>query len=469
MAIQKTTFGTLRFNLRTDKTRNTGLAPIELIYSLLGKRKVISTGLTCFPYSWDAENQQTIFINKEKAKDLFPEIPFKSFPTAREIADLNNTLTGWIQTVRDTETLLIAKHRNEGITAGMVTDAIRESKQEKSVIRKEEPKKYLLDFIKNYIKETDATTNKGSQTVYNTLATHLENYQNNVVLKADDTGKKKLTKISKGKREPVTLADADYSFMQSFYNYLIGHVGHLNTTASKQITGIKTFLNKARKAGNTVNATFQDFTIKRDKLEVIALTQKEFDRIRELDLSENKKLDKVRDVFVFGCQTGLRYSDLENLKRENIKTDYLEITVIKTKQKLSVPLTATAQEVLNKYNTVLKPLPVISNQKMNKYLKELCRLAEINEPIEITRYKGSARETNVFPKWELISCHSSRKTFVTLSLERGMKAEEIMPITGHVSYESFKRYLNVTKEASKTALLNAWGVKTLKVVNGGIE
>src|SRR5690606_24703110 len=99
----------------------------------------------------------------------------------------------------------------------------------------------------------------------------------------------------------------------------------------------------------------------------------------------------------------------------------------------------------------------------------LCQLAEIDEPIEIVRSKGAISEANVYPKWELISCHSSRKTFVTLSLERGMKAEEIMPITGHKSYESFKRYLNVTKDASKTALLNAWGVRTLKVVNGGFE
>lgn len=466
MAISKTTIGTVRFSLRIDKIKKSGLAPIELIYSISGKRRVVNTGLECLPFSWN--NQRSIYINKKDAEKLYPDIHYKEFPTKEEVSDLNNELAVWTKTIRDTEILLRAKPENKdsGITSSMVTNAIKEKKEASKGFKKEEPKKYLLDFIKNQIEETKAITNIGSRKVYNTLATHLENFENNVVLKTDKDGEKKLVRISSTKRPKTTLMDADYSFMQSFYNYLIGHVGHLNTTAAKQITGLKTFLNKARRTGYNVNATFQDFAIKRDKLEVIALTPDEFDKIKNMDLSNSPKLDRVRDVFIFGCVTGLRYSDLENLKRDNIKDGFLEITVIKTKQKLSVPLTGIAYDILAKYDTMLKPLPVISNQKMNKYLKDLCEAAEILEPIEIIRFKGAKREMNVYPKHQLISVHTARKTFVTLSLGRGMKAEEIMAITGHSSYESFKRYLNVTKDASKTALLNAWGVRTLKVING---
>lgn len=459
------TLGTIRFTLRVDKVRKTGLAPIELTYSISGKRKVVNTGLFCFPYSWNGKEREGVYLNNEKVKVLYPEIPFKDFPSEKEIKELNNELAIWSKKVSDAETLLKAQHK-DGITSEMVTEYIKEKREANKGIKKEEPKKYLLDFIRNSIAETSAITNKSTQKARNTLATHLENYQNNVALREGKDGKLKLVKLG-SKRKPIALVDADYSFMQSFFNYLIGGVGHLNTTASKQITNVKAFLNKARKSGYEVNNTFQDFTIKRDKLEVLALTQEEFDRIINLDLSDNSRLDKVRDVFVFGCVTGLRYSDLANLKRDNVKDGFLDFTVVKTRQQLSVPLSGIAYDVLDKYKHTLRPLPVISNQKTNEYVKEICKMAEINEIVEITRFRGAERETNSYPKHELITVHTARKTFVTLSLERGMKAEEIMPITGHASYESFKRYLNVTKTSAQTALLNAWGVRTLKVVKGG--
>jgi integrase len=108
---------------------------------------------------------------------------------------------------------------------------------------------------------------------------------------------------------------------------------------------------------------------------------------------------------------------------------------------------------------------VISSQKLNEYIKELCQKAGIDKPQEIIRFKGAIREVNVYPKYELIHFHTGRKTFITLSLEKGMSAEQTMAISGHQDYRSFSRYVSVTENLKKVVMVKAWGeVNNLKVV-----
>ena len=110
-------------------------------------------------------------------------------------------------------------------------------------------------------------------------------------------------------------------------------------------------------------------------------------------------------------------------------------------------------------------MPLISNQNLNYSIKDLCKLAGIDKSIEIVRFSGKKRLVTVYSKYELIHYHTELKTFVTLSLEKGMSAEETMTITGHTDYKSFKRYVNVTEKRKKVIMLKTWGeVNTLKVV-----
>ena len=156
---------------------------------------------------------------------------------------------------------------------------------------------------------------------------------------------------------------------------------------------------------------------------------------------------------------------MQQLKREHIKRDEINLTVKKTKTELTVPLNGITSKILDKYKELHKPLPLISSQKLNTYIKELCKDAKINEPIEIVRFRGSKRETKTFPKYELIHLHTGRKTFCTLSLEKGMSAEQVMSISGHTDYKSFKRYVDVTEKLKKVVMVKAWGeVPVLKAV-----
>jgi integrase len=145
------------------------------------------------------------------------------------------------------------------------------------------------------------------------------------------------------------------------------------------------------------------------------------------------------------------------MRREHIKRLEIKLTIRKTKEPSVVPLNKYSMDILNKYKELAIPLPMISNQKFNKYIKELCKMAEINDPVEIIRYKGATKQSTFYRKHEIISAHTGRKTFATLSLEKGIPAETVMKITGHSDYKSFQRYVKVTEERKRNEMQKAWG------------
>lgn len=440
--------GTIRFELRKEKADKGGKTPIRLIYQIKGQRKYYNTGLKTLPACWDDQNQQTIYIEKRAAKKLAPTVDYSLFLTDKEAKQLNNDLSDLVKSIEAIEQRFKLDHVI--YSAEMVIDKLKASKQ--PVTKKDDSSKVLFDFIDRYIQDHASTREEGSLQVYRSLKTHLHDFQKKV-------------------KKRITFDSIDYKFFQDFQTFLITDSGTTtnrkgqtvqrkalsNSTAGKQLSTIKTFLNYAKKHGIEVSDNYKGFVIKRDTLEVIALTNEEFESIYYLDLSKNKKLSQVRDVFCLGCTTGLRYSDLAQLRREHIKEDEIKLTVTKTKQPLSIPLTPYSRSILAKYSHQLKPLPIISNQKMNDYVKDLCKLAGIADPVEIVRFRGSKREAVTYPKYELIGSHTGRKTFATLSLEKGMSAEQVMATGGWKDYKSFKRYVNVTDQLKKTVMLKAWG------------
>jgi integrase len=201
---------------------------------------------------------------------------------------------------------------------------------------------------------------------------------------------------------------------------------------------------------------FRKFKTPTQEADVVALSQAELKKIIKLDLTKNKRLDKVRDTFLFGCFTGQRYSDVANLKRENIKGKTWHLHTVKTNASLKIPLTDHALAILEKYKEAETVLPIMTNQKTNEYLKELCELAKINEPITITSYSGTKRTDTTVEKHQLITTHTARRTFVTLSLEKGMRPELVMAVTGHKDYATFRKYIKLTSKNTDIEVRKAW-------------
>jgi integrase len=161
-------------------------------------------------------------------------------------------------------------------------------------------------------------------------------------------------------------------------------------------------------------------------------------------------------VFCFQCFTGQRFSDLESLTWDDIKNDSWYLHTYKTKDIIEIPLSQFAKEILKRYKSEPKPLPIISHQKTNNNLKELCQMAEIDEPITLVRYRGAERIERREPKYNLVTTHTARRTFVTISLEKGMRPETIMEITGHTSYKTFKKYIKITSKVKHIEMNKFW-------------
>ena len=158
-------------------------------------------------------------------------------------------------------------------------------------------------------------------------------------------------------------------------------------------------------------------------------------------------LEKTRDLFCFCAFTSLRYSDMAALKRTDIYPDRLEITTQKTNDRLTIPLNNQSRAILDKYAGLQDPsglaLPVISNQKMNDYLKDLCELCGFNEPITRTFYRAGQRVEETAPKWALMGTHAGRRTFICNALTIGIPPQVVMKFTGHSDYKAMKPYIDI--------------------------
>ena len=232
-----------------------------------------------------------------------------------------------------------------------------------------------------------------------------------------------------------------------------------NSTIGKQLSFLKWFLRWSFKQGMHSNNAYDAFKpkLKDTQKKIIFLTWEELNKLREFKIPPTKQaLERVRDVFLFQCFTGLRYSDVFNLRRSDIKGDHIEVTTVKTSDSLIIELNDHSKAILKKYKDVEfendKALPVITNQKMNDYLKELAELAEINEPVRQTYYKGNERIDEVTPKYALLGTHAGRRTFICNTLALGIPPQVVMKWTGHSDYKAMKPYIDIADDIKANAM-----------------
>ena len=226
--------------------------------------------------------------------------------------------------------------------------------------------------------------------------------------------------------------------------------GLRNSTIEKKLGYFRWFLNWATEKGYNTKRDYKSFrpTLKQTQRKVIYLTKEEIARVRAVELSGNNAyMDPVRDVFIFCCFSGLRHSDANNLRRSDIKGDHIEITTVKTADSISIELNDITKAILEKYKDVPfkdnKALPNLTNQAMNRDIKELCKLAGINEEIRITTYKGSTRTDTIYQKWEKVGTHTGRRTFIVNALSLGIPPSVVMKWTGHSDYKAMKPYIDI--------------------------
>jgi integrase len=291
--------------------------------------------------------------------------------------------------------------------------------------------------------------------VFNLFIKSKSNYSKSMISKYSCL-KNLLFEFEKVNKYKIKFSNIDLLFYDKFTLFLQNDKKQINNTVSKYFDLLKTFLHWANERSLNHKTDYLKFKTPTQETDIVYFTFDELLKLYNLDLSQNTELDKIRDVFCFQCFTGARFSDVVGLKRDDIKDRTWNLRVKKTKDSLKIPLNDYALEILNKYKDSDNPLPDVSGNQINQQLKELCKLAEINEPITIRKYRGAERIETTSPKYELVSTHTARRTFITLSLEKGMRPEMVMAISGHKEYKSFKKYIKITDKVKEIEMNNVW-------------
>lgn len=275
----------------------------------------------------------------------------------------------------------------------------------------------------------------------------------NTTIKKHLTLKNELVKFQEREKYKISFESIDLKFYERFKNYLLRK--NLNSdTVSKYFKSVKTFMQWALERGYHLNTTFKHPSFSassNQKIPNIILSHDEFNRIRQLDLSLDSRLEKVQDIFVFSTLTGQRIKDVLNIKRSDLEGSTWNIIQHKTKEYIRIPLDLIpgSTEILKKYNY---NFPVISEQKYNDYLKEIGKLAKIEEMVTLKRFSGKKDIGRTRPKYEFMSSHLARRTCITWMLEGGVPPTTIMQLTGHRDIKTLMKYNHTGEDALKVAL-----------------
>lgn len=198
----------------------------------------------------------------------------------------------------------------------------------------------------------------------------------------------------------------------------------------------------------------------------IYLNEGEIKDLYNLDLTKTPHWERVRDLFIVGCWTGLRFSDFTAIKPENIQGELIHVKTFKTGEPVVIPIHNMVKKIMVKYSGKYPNSlpPAIANQKMNAYLKEIAKQVDsLQTPVEVEGTKGGLKFTETKQKWELVTTHTARRSFATNVYKSGYDAISLMKITGHRTEKSFLLYIKVTPEENAQKLLEHWNKSVLKV------
>ena len=256
----------------------------------------------------------------------------------------------------------------------------------------------------------------------------------------------------------ITLEKFTKERLRELKNWYVGK-GYSNTTIRKMFSFLGTFIKWLHTEGYELQTGVLDY---KTNITIVSKTVTFLKHNELMDFynfkfaDDEKNLELVRDMFCFMAFTSLRYSDLENLKKANVFDDHIEVCTKKTHDKLSIPLTIHAKEIINKYKDEDykngKMFRVYANQKINELLKEAAKKVGLEREVVLIHYQGNTRIEEVKKFYEIIGCHDARRTFVCCSLAFGIPPTVVMSCTGHSTYNAMKPYIEVADETQRLEL-----------------
>lgn len=407
----------MNFKLKTPKSKSSSLI---LSYVTLkdGKRFVYSTGQKIPVRLWDKSYQVPIRTKSQKDQVIINSVNLRLDRIKSEYLRLD------LQYQKEGKLLTKEQFKEE-------FDILFKGKQ-----KKETPnslKSCFTDFCE--FKNKDGSWSKSTEQRYMMLLRLLNDYK-------------------KYKSKAIDIQGIDESWITHFRHYCQTVKKHQVNTLGRNIGLLKTFLNYCLKKKYIDNPSFKEAAVNREVTHQIALNKEEIEVVAKLNLSQNKRLERVRDVFLVGCYTGMRFSDFKRVKSSNISEGLITIREVKDKTKtLQIPITDKVRAILEKYDW---ELPLISEQKFREYLKEIFKLAGFTDLKIKSKKIGKEVYEKEVPMYELISTHTARRSFITIMLNSGVPAKAIMSITGHKSINNFQLYYKPSNDTLSGFMDQVW-------------
>lgn len=474
-----------KFNFYLKDLNSVGPTAVYLYIRSNGGRLKYSTGQSIKPMFWNfltqrAESKPPIDPPGTPKEDLRNELnnnltPIQAKESFKNAPEFNTTLND-IQTQAEKAANRLFAELNSTPTPEQIRDELNKVY---NIVKpepiKETVKNDFLSFFEHVAEQTKIRSN--SKTNKPLAATTTKAFKQTLRVLKEFQIKKKFK---------LDFETIDRDFYDSFKSYMekdvkfsvnkkdkIDRIGFSVNTIGKHIKQIKTVLNEATEMGLNTNLRYKSkhFRVITEAANNIYLNESELMDLQKLDLSKNPRLAKVRDLFLIGAWTGLRFSDFSRLTRDNIITDNegnqnFKIKTLKTDTEVDIPILPPTMAVLNLYGGPdnLSLPDSISNQKMNEYLKEIGEMVKsLNVPFNKDRTTGGLKISTNKMKWEYLSTHTARRSFSTNMFERGIPVQSIMSITGHKTETEFYKYIQMNPTDKAKIFRNEFFNTNLKI------
>jgi integrase len=402
----------VRFTLRNKYTE--GKTVILLSFNYGEQRLRLSTGISTYVKDWDFKRQR--FIEN------------KDYP---ELQEFNLHI--------DLLAKQVANKYNEFLVHRRIPNAeeFKHIIQSKFLLKKpREEKNHFWSLFDDFVKEK--VTQVKDVTDYDlALRKHL--------IAASATTGTDLT-FSFVKQRAGGFVHIFEDYMRNEAINLKGHKGLSTNTIGKQLKNLKVFLRWCFDNGHVETFSTSHLVTYSEEVDAVYLTEDELQLLESIHLSD--ELSIIRDLFLVGCETGLRFGDYVTIENAYINGNNLEVIPqkmrTKTKQQhLIIPISKRFQRILEKHENKLPHFDEHRLHLFNVSLRNICREANINSLCNFTRLEHNVPVQRQFEKWELISSHTARRTFCTLKYLAGMPSESIMKFSGHTSERNFLKYLRL--------------------------
>ena len=413
-------------NFRLKEPNSEKSTYIFLSISILGRLR-ISTKEKILPTYWDSDNQRPT-TDRKALRSVSPLI-------LKELKYISSRLDEIEYQLSDS---ILELKRDKNLQKEAILEEINRiiGREEK---KKEEKIPTITEYYQlliNRMKEGSLLTPKGTKYSSGTIKSH-------------NTGKGYLEYYQEIYGD-LFFDDITMDFKSKFIEVMNKKEFKLNTI-NRAFAFIKFVMGKSMEEGLHNNTYFQtsDFDVAEEDVDNIYLTSDDLKELYALDLSNNPAWERIRDVFLIGCFTALRYSDYSRIIPEYIRmteggTKVINMVTQKTKERVIIPILFPELELLlKKYNN---RIPKTYEQKINENIKKIAEMAGIIQDVVVNETIGGVHKETIEKKYNLISTHTARRTGATNLYKLGFSTLEIMKITGHTSEKTFLKYIKVSKE-----------------------